>query len=168
MKLDFLKVAQQKLNLLKEPLSTHQQHLECLKIVQIPVKNWQSFKLSSQYYSYLDSYFNDTEKDLSNMLKWHIMYSNKDNSNVQLSNGISERIKFTPDLQEQAEKITDPLELVKFTINNLSPLGPLKVLPTRHIFRQWFLQQDWPPNVSFKPFVKQNKNYKVSTSDLEI
>ena len=157
---EFLKTAQQQLKQMTEPLISHQDHLKCLQIIKIPVAQWSKFKSSNDYSTYIHDHFTKTEVALSNMLKWHIMYNTE--SNTPIVEGLSERIKFPSELHEEAIKIKDPEELVEFTMNNLSPIGPLQILPTRHDFREWFLQQrNWPNNISFQPFNKGHSKVDV-------
>eukprot|EP00834_Sanchytrium_tribonematis_P002250 NODE_65_length_25825_cov_1.353844.p17 type:complete len:167 gc:universal NODE_65_length_25825_cov_1.353844:24393-23893(-) len=157
---EFLKVAQQQLKDISGHLN-EKGHIDCLNIIKIATPKWNSYQNSDQYFGHLESYFRSTESDVKNLLKWHSNYKAKEgNSKVSV---LSERLIFPKNFQwlQDVETLEDDKKVLDIIMNNVYPVGEIKVLPSRHSFRKWFLEQSWPDNISFQPFLKKSGAYKV-------
>lgn len=133
---------------LKGPM-TDELHLKCLSLVKIHTPNWESYESPMAYADHLENHMSAIRHDLEALMQYdHSLDSAK------------QRILFTPELEEEAKERTD---LVDFIMTHLYPEGPLQVIPPKHAFKDWFIKQEWPSNVSFKPFQKQCGQYKVNS-----
>ncbi len=160
--LQFLNSIKSQLNSITK-ISSASDHIKCLNIVKIDVPEWEEMENGSDYFKFMESYFAKAETEIANMVQWHMVYRNA--KSEPLYKGLSERFYISEEIASKAIAIDDPQALIDFTMAHIHPIGTLKMLPTRHPFRKWCSERQWPSNVSFQPFINNSGRIKIQTTD---